>query len=318
MIMPLLQYGLAYAFYNNNPPKVTLTELVGIEKRDIRIERTRTQDITSPQALEEMLGILISTMQKYTQWQHPDTKLAIVTGSEMGFDNPSLFAMLAHLYGTVPVEGIEEELELGEKLDIREIQKRLQRAPPEIQNYIHNQCIHAVLVQGGYDPKKVYLAPYRSFISVAKAREVSRTQVLGSHEVLTDAIRQPIEQLLVRWENGEKDVQEELIRQSRGLGAFFAEWYKTGEKATGQKLWEGSRFFSADDSVRAGLYKIPGAREAYAEEFMRNLNIPYNICIKSTQDKRSPPYSDVAAAVMADFIDKRTGEKPTAILVNVN
>ena len=114
--------------------------------------------------------------------------------------------------------------------------------------------------------------------------------------------------LVKQWSSGNVDVLDDICLQASAVGAMIGALYTCS-------CIKPDTFFSAPEELRSSLYLVPGAREEYTMGLMKGMGISRNICVKGTKDPRNPLFSDVAAAHMADEMDRVTGDTPCSIMV---
>ena len=137
--------------------------------------------------------------------------------------------------------------------------------------------------------------------------------------IISPALRQQFDSLRAQIAFGQVSLKTDLEDLVRDIAARFARSIQI--KLAGTRPT--SRFFgtgtppdlSSNGDIRNVIFSDDVLREIYANSFMNFLGIDYNVCLKCSVDRKSPPFSDVAATYLADLMDKRDRTRPTVVMV---
>lgn len=313
--------GLACAVYGSKSGRFTLTELAGTRKDDIQVVKTETREFyphsPSKKFIEGAFGNVIKTARILSE-RSPDTTLPIIIGTESDFNVTGILTGLCAAYPDVILRDSANGQVHDNGYPLSLFTKAIDRFSADKLWALFGDGFYSTLKEGIKDKSNVYIAQHRGYDCVRKqvTENASCGKVaINGVDLYPVEFRSSLDDLLTRWESGEKAVQPALLEKAKELAGISSAIYQLRQQLMGA-TWIGPRFFDAPEDLRSRLYVVPDARKVFGEEFMHLLGITYNICVKGNRDKSSPPYGDVTAATMADYMDKDTGDKPGVVLVN--
>ena len=248
---------------------------------------------------------------------HSDETVPIVTGTELDYETRLFFRILASFYKHISFPrnswGRTFLMPDGQPLTVQMAERGIRVGPSEDRWRAFSETVCSILENsvGDEERKKLYIETPRTYACVEDQMVQKDPRFVGvdGHLLIPSKLKDRLNTLLTRYEDGDHGVISRILSLARDYGQRVADLYSMSAKKP-------ARFLSANDALRSRLYRVPGAREAYGQMIIEGLGFTHNICIKGCKDPPNPPFSDVAAAVMADFMDKKTGEQPGVVLVN--
>jgi len=310
-------FGLAVAFYGSSKTSITSTVLEGKTKEDIRIQSTATTQFKflSTQPIQQEFGKLEQSIRDILANADESVTIPIVTGTEEEYRTADLFKILASIYRDVPVTGLGDGINKNVPIPIWKLEYVTRGEDHIVQRDYFNRSVAAILERAvdSDQRKRLHVEGPRTYASIKAQKRIkvpnAITMGMDLYDFIPDEFKDNLDYLLTKWEEGDETVHSDLLNIARELGTLGSEMYQLSRIRP-------MRYMSAPDDLRGRLYIVPGAREAYAEPITSALGLKFNVSVKGNLDTRSPPFADVAATIMGDYMDKVTGDKPGVVMVN--